>query len=137
MNNSNNSTTTAKVKTAAIPENCRIGGFVLGCQAWTFKVFSILEAIDKTAAAGCKTIEFYPGQKFSPDKSMLKFDHNATEAMIGVVKARLSERGIHAVNYGVVDVPVSELGAGKIFEFAKELKLYGITTESADAIDII
>ena len=30
----------------------RVGGFVLGCQAYTFHRFTAFEAIEKTAAAG-------------------------------------------------------------------------------------
>ncbi len=120
-----------------IPENCLTGGIAIGCQAGTFTQYSVMEAIDKTAAAGGKVIEFYPGQKFSPDKPDLKFDHNATDEMIAAVKAKLAERGIRAVNYGVVEIPNDEAGARKIFEFAKKFELYGITTESVDAIDTI
>jgi sugar phosphate isomerase/epimerase len=122
---------------APIPDDCRTGGIALGCQAWTFKEYSVLEAIDKTAAAGGKVIEFYPGQKFSPEKPDVKFDHNATDEMIAAVKARLAKDGIRAVNYGVVSIPKDEAGARKIFEFAKKFELYGITTESVDAIDTI
>ncbi len=129
----------AALTTAAtpIPENCLTGGIAIGCQAWTFNQYSVMEAIDKTAAAGGKVIEFYPGQKFSPDKPDLKFDHNATDEMIAAVKAKLAERGIRAVNYGVVGIPQDETEARKIFEFAKKFELYGITTESVDAIDTI
>src|SRR3984957_2777864 len=104
-----------------IPEECQTGGFAIGCQAWTFKEFSVMEAIDKTAAAGGKVIEFFPGQKFSPDQPDLKWDHNATDDMIAQVKARLVLRGVRAVNYGVVSIPKDEAGARKIFEFAKKL----------------
>jgi sugar phosphate isomerase/epimerase len=97
----------------------------------------VLEAIDKTAEAGGKVIEFYPGQKFSPDQPDLKFDHNATDEMIATVKARLQKDGIRAVNYGVVGIPKDEAQARKIFEFAKKFELYAITTESVDAIDTI
>lgn len=122
---------------APIPETCLTGGIAIGCQAWTFKEFSVMEAIDKTAAAGGKVIEFFPGQKFSPDKPDLKFDHDASDEMIAAVQARLKERGIRAVNYGVVGIPKDEAGARKIFEFAKKFELYGITTESVDALDTI
>jgi len=122
---------------APIPEDCRTGGIALGCQAWTFKEYSVMEAIDKTAAAGGKVIEFYPGQKFSPEKPDVKFDHNANDEMIAAVKARLAKDGIRAVNYGVVGIPKDEAEARKIFEFAKKFELYGITTESVDAIDTI
>jgi sugar phosphate isomerase/epimerase len=120
-----------------IPENCDIGGFALGCQAWTYKEYTVMEAIDKTAEAGGKIIEFYPGQKFSPEQPDLKFDHNATDEMISQVKARLAKDGIRAVNYGVVDIPQDETQARKIFEFAKKLELYGITTEAVGSIDTI
>src|SRR5665213_784250 len=87
----------------SIPENCQTGGFALGCQAWTFNRFSVMEAIDKTAAAGGKVIEFYPGQTFSPEHPDWKFDHNASDEMISEVQARLKKDGIRAVNYGVVE----------------------------------
>jgi sugar phosphate isomerase/epimerase len=120
-----------------IPDTCQTGGIAIGCQAWTFKEYSVMEAIDKTAAAGGKVIEFYPGQKFSADKPDQKFDHNASDEMIAAVKAKLAERGVRAVNYGVVGIPKDEAGARKIFEFAKKFELYGLTTESVDALDTI
>jgi sugar phosphate isomerase/epimerase len=125
------------VHATPIPESCQTGGIAIGCQSWTFNQYSVMEAIDKTAAAGGKVIEFYPGQKFSPDKPDVKFDHNASDEMIAAVKAKLAERHVRAVNYGVVGIPKDEAGARKIFEFAKTFELYGITTESVDAIDTI
>src|SRR5262245_60346109 len=50
---------------APIPDDCKIGGFALGCQAYTFKNFSAFEAVEKTAQAGATIIEFFPGQKLS------------------------------------------------------------------------
>jgi sugar phosphate isomerase/epimerase len=120
-----------------IPESCLTGGIAIGCQAWTFNHFSVMEAIDKTAEAGGKVIEFYPGQKFSTEQPDLKFDHNASDEMIAAVKARLKKDGIRAVNYGVVDIPKDEAAARKVFEFAKTFDLYGITTESVGSIDTI
>lgn len=122
---------------APIPASCRIGGFALGCQSWTFNHYTVLEAIDKTAEAGGKIIEFYPGQRFSPEHPDWKFDHNATDEMIAEVKARLARDGIRAVNYGVVAIPKNEAQARKIFEFAKKLDLYAITTESVGSMDTI
>lgn len=120
-----------------IPDDCKIGGFAVGCQAWTFNKFSVLEAIDKTAEAGGKVIELYPGQKLSPEQPDVKFDHNASEDIVAKVVAKLAARGIKAVNYGVVPIPSDEKGARKIFDFARKLGLYGITTESVDALDTI
>lgn len=120
-----------------IPDDCKIGGFALGCQAWSFNHYTVMEAIDKTAETGGKVIEFFPGQKFSPEQPDLKWDHNASDDMIAQVQARLQKDGIRAVNYGVVPIPNNEADARKIFEFAKKLGLYGITTESVESIDVI
>ncbi len=122
---------------APIPETCLTSGLALGCQAYTFKAFSVFEAIDKTAAAGGKVIEFYPGQSYGPEKPGVMFDHNATDEMIAAIQARLAERGVRAVNYGVVAIPKDEAAARKIFEFAKKMEFYGITTESVEAITTI
>jgi sugar phosphate isomerase/epimerase len=120
-----------------IPDSCQTGGFAVGCQAWTFNRFSVFEAIDKTAEAGGKVIEFFPGQKLSKEQPDIKFDHNVSDDIIAKVKAKLAEKGIRAVNYGVVGIPKDEAGARKVFEFAKKLDLYGITTESVESIDAI
>ena len=120
-----------------IPDACKTSGFAIGCQSWTFNHYTVIEAIDKTAAAGGKIIEFYPGQKFSLEHPDWKFDQDASDEMISEVKARLAKDDIRAVNFGVVGIPQDEVGARKIFEFAKKLDLYGITTESVESIDTI
>ncbi len=120
-----------------IPEDCKIGGFFIGCQAYTFNRFTVFEAIEKTAQAGGRVIEFYPGQKLSKEEPNVKWDHNAAGETIEKVKAKLAAAKVTAVNYGVVGMPKDEAEARKIFEFAKKLGLCAITTESVDAIDTI
>jgi sugar phosphate isomerase/epimerase len=53
------------------------------------------------------------------------------------MKRHLKKHNIRAVNYGVVPIPKNEKQALKIFEFAKKMELYAITTESVDAIETI
>jgi sugar phosphate isomerase/epimerase len=120
-----------------IPDECKTGGFALGCQAWTFHDFTLFEAIDKTAAAGGRVIELFPGQKLGPDKPRVAFDHNSSDDLIAAVKQRLQAGGIRAVNYGVAGVPNDEAAARKIFHFARKLGLYAITTESAGSVELI
>jgi sugar phosphate isomerase/epimerase len=130
-----------------IPDACKTGGFAIGCQAYSFngyrdsakgfKGFSLFEAIEKAASAGGKVIEFYPGQSLSPEEPGVRFDHNAAPDVCQKVKDKLAKHGLTAVNYGVVGIPKNEADARKIFEFAKAFELYGVTTESADAIDTI
>ena len=50
-----------------IPDANKVGGFAIGCQAYSFNRYSVFEAIEKTAEVGAKVIEFYPGQKLTPD----------------------------------------------------------------------
>ena len=129
--------TTATVSAGKIPAEYRIGSFAMGCQAYTFNRFSVFEAIEKTEQAGGKVIEFYPGQKLSREEPNVKWDHNASDEFIEKVKAQLTQHHLKAVNYGVVGIPRDEAGARKVFEFAKKLGLYGITTESVESIDTI
>lgn len=120
-----------------IPDNFRVGGFAIGCQAYSFNRFTVFEAIEKTEQTGSKVIEFFPGQALSPDQRNVKWDHNASDEVIAAVKAKLAKHGIKAVNYGVVGIPNVEADARKIFEFAKKMDLYGVTTESTESIDLI
>src|SRR5260370_15184159 len=119
-----------------LPADCKVGDFVIGCQAYTFNRFSVFEAIEKTSEAGGKTIEFFPGQKLSPDEPNVKFDHNSSDEVIQKVKDQLAKFHIRPVNYGVVGAR-GDAEWRKIFEFAKKLDLYGITTESVGDLDTI
>lgn len=120
-----------------IPDDQKSGGIAVGCQAYSFNRFSVFEAIEKTAEAGGRVIEFYPGQKLSQEEPNLKWDHNASGELIQKVKDKLARHNVTAVNYGVVGIPADEKEARKIFEFAKTLGLYGITTESDKSMDTI
>jgi sugar phosphate isomerase/epimerase len=129
-------TATAEPK---IPDDYKINGFAIGCQAYTFNRFTAFEAIEKTAAAGGKVIEFYPGQKLSKEDANLKVDHASADvdAVVAKLQAKLKQAGLKAVNYGVVGIPNNEAEARKVFEFAKKMGLRAVTTESADAINVI
>jgi sugar phosphate isomerase/epimerase len=121
---------------APIPDDCKIAGLAVGCQAYTFNRFSAFEAIEKTAQAGGKVIEFYPGQKLSLAQPDVKLHHDASAETIAAVKAQLAKCGVRAVNYGVVGGK-DEAEWRQIFEFAKKLDLYAITTEDVPHLDVI
>ena len=122
-----------------IPDAYRVNGWAIGCQAYSFNRFTAFEAIEKTAQAGGKVIEFYPGQTLSKTDPNLKVDHASPDvaAVISKLKAKLQQHGIKAVNYGVVSIPREEAAARKVFEFARNLALIAVTTESADAINTL
>ena len=85
---------------------------MLGCQAYTFHRFTAFEAIEKTAAAGGKAIEFYPGQSLSPEDKKSKVDANATDETIEKLKAKAKQHGLLIVNFGVVGIPRTKPGRG-------------------------
>src|SRR3954462_9685330 len=106
---------TAAFALTEIPTEYQTEGFALGCQAYTFHRFSAFEAIEKTAAAGGKAIEFYPGQSLSPAGKKSRVHANATDQTIKKVKAKAKQHGLLIVNFGVVGIPKDEAGARKVF----------------------
>ncbi|HTI68380.1 MAG TPA: TIM barrel protein [Candidatus Limnocylindria bacterium] len=116
----------------------RVGGLVVGCQAYTFHRFTAFEAVEKTAAAGGKAIEFYPGQSLSPDEKQTKVVPAASDETIQKLKDKAKKHGLLIVNFGVVAIPRDEAGARQVFEFGKKLGVRALTTEpSPDQLDLI
>ena len=111
---------------APIPDTAKVGQFYAGCQAYSFRLYTVFEAIDKTAQAGGKTIEFYPGQKFD---DTAKWDHNATPEMIAKVKQYLADKGLTAVGYGVVKLGKDAAADRKVFEFCKTMGIGVVVSE--------
>ena len=114
---------------ATIPETAKVGQFYAGCQAYSFRMFSVMEAIEKTAAAGGKTIEFYPKQKLSPEKKDEVFNHESSPEVIAAVKAKLAEQGVTAVGYGVIKLGVDPVADRKVFEFCKTMGIGIVISE--------
>ena len=102
----------------------------LGSQAWTFNRLTFLEAVDRVAALGMKYIEMYPGQQVGPDlpdKTGPGMGPQATAA----VRARLKERGVTLVSYGVTGLPGEEAACRAIFDWAKGMGIETIVAEPA------
>lgn len=132
--------TIAPMCTAAGPgtPNAEKLGWRVGCQAYSFNRFTFFEAVDKVASMGLGYIEAYPGQKLSPEKPDLKFDHDMSEETQAEVKAKLDAAGVKLVIYGVVGLPNDEAECRKIFEFAKVMGIETICSEpTEDAFDVI
>lgn len=104
-------------------------GWRLCCQAWTFRQLSAYETIDTVSRLGIRYIEFYPGQRLSPEQPVLKLDHNLPAERVDAVAARLKEARVRPVNYGVVALPNDEAGARKVFDFAHKLGLETVVSE--------
>src|ERR1700722_14988568 len=88
-----------------IPDECKTGGFFIGCQSYTFSHFTMFEAIDKTLEVGGKVIELGNGQKLSKDDPDVVWNYMAPPAVQEKLKTRLAEAHLRPVNYGVVEIP--------------------------------
>jgi len=124
----------ANLSAAPIPDAAFQNGLAIGCQAYSFKEFSAFEAIAKTKEAGGTIIEFYPGQKLHPDSPKDEVvSHNAGAAVIKSLKDECTRQGIYPVNYGVVAAK-NAAEIRKIMEFAKEMGLYSVCSESTELV---
>ncbi|MDD5327004.1 MAG: sugar phosphate isomerase/epimerase [Phycisphaerae bacterium] len=117
----------------------KAGPWRLAVQAWSFKMFTFYEAIDKTASLGLGYIEAYPDQKISNDNPGSVYDPNMSAEVKQQIKDKLKASGVKLVNCGVwMKLPGDEAGCRKIFEFAKQMGIETIDAEPAeDAFDML
>jgi sugar phosphate isomerase/epimerase len=101
----------------------------LACQAYTFREMSAFETIDLLKRLGIRYVEFYPGQKLSPDRSDLKVGPDLPADQIARLKEKLKDTGIEAISFGVTDLPNDEAVARKTFEFARSMGIKTIVSE--------
>ena len=105
----------------------------LGIQLDTFRNFSFMEALDKTASLGLSWVEAYPGQKFSQEDSEIIFDHNLPETYRNIIRTRLRALGLNLINYGVVNLPDNEDSCRAVFDFARDMGIKTIVAEPETA----
>lgn len=113
------------------------GGFGIAVQCWSFREFTLFEAMEMAALAGAGGIEFYPGQKIGGGHGNAELGMGMDGVVVDAVLEKLAECGLKAWNFGICPVPADEMKARRVFAFAKRLGLYGITTESLDSIEIL
>ena len=112
-------------------------GFAIAVQCWSFKEYTLFEAIEMAAAAGMGGVEVFKGQKLGGDHGDLKFGPDLNDEQVQSVIDHLKKNNLVAVNFGVTGISKDEAEARKTFELAKKLNLYGVTTESLEAIDTL
>ena len=112
-------------------------GFGIAVQCWTFREFTLSEAIGMAAMAGAGGVEMFPGQLIGGAHGTAKLGPGMDAALFDAVSERLREFGLTAYNFGVAEIPGEEASARQTFDFAKRFGMDGITTESIEAIDIL
>jgi sugar phosphate isomerase/epimerase len=120
-----------------IPAECRTGGFAIGCIAYTFDRFTLMEAIEKTAESGGKVIELCAKTKLSKEEPNVAFDYHASPEVIQKVKDKLAQHKLKAVTYALIPFPSTETEARKLFEFGKTFGIRAIVTEQPEYIDLM
>jgi sugar phosphate isomerase/epimerase len=124
-------------KAAPIPQPALTSaGFGISVQCWSFKQFTLFEAIEMAASAGTH-VEIFPGQKIGGDLGDAKIGPDLGDDQLQKVIDHLAAHGVVALNFGVTPISDNEAEARKIFELAKKLNLYGVTTESLKSIDTL
>ncbi|MFT3702790.1 MAG: sugar phosphate isomerase/epimerase [Agriterribacter sp.] len=123
--------------TAAAPASTgSTANFKLGVQLWTFRMFSVADALNKVDSAGIKSIEAFFGQKLGGGmKGNFGPEMNAdTRAKL---KALLQSKGISIVAMGVIS-PANKAEWVKAFDLAKDFGLSYITAEpKKDQWDVV
>jgi sugar phosphate isomerase/epimerase len=103
-------------------------GWRLGMQSYTFHLFPLTEALDKTQELGIKYIEIYPGHKLGGQWGDKAFGFDLDEQTRKEVKELAASKGIKIVGTGVF-VTGNTDDWEKQFAFAKAMDMEFITCE--------
>ncbi|MEI7733611.1 MAG: sugar phosphate isomerase/epimerase [Verrucomicrobiota bacterium] len=113
----------------------------IGIATYTFRNFTVAEAIQKTKEVGASVIEFHLWQKLSPAHSNQQFNVNTLGADQDWLKGRLVEAGIKPVNAHTQNPAAGtdpEVHWRKAFTMAKRLGLRALTGEPpGDQLDLV
>jgi sugar phosphate isomerase/epimerase len=102
-------------------------GWWLGAQAYTFKEFTLAEALDKMDSCGIHYVECYSGQRIG-DGIEGTTDFRMNAATREKVKELFKKKHKKLVAYGVVS-PKDETEWKEVFDFAKAMDIQVITAE--------
>ena len=101
----------------------------LSMQSYTFHLFSVVEALDKTAQLGLQYIEIFPGQRMGGDFGDALFGYHLNEDDQTRLKEIAASKGITIVSSGVWTATSEEWE--KIFSFARNMQMEFISAEPA------
>lgn len=109
----------------------------LAVQMWTFRQFTLFEAIDKASSAGLEWIEVYPGQRIGGDYDQATTHFNMPAEVRQAVKDKLDEAGVRIRAYGVVQ-PDQQQQWRRLFEFCRDMGIQTVTSEpNPDQLDMV
>lgn len=126
-NNPDTKSTTADTTTQTTTSNDVTANWKIGVQMWTFRMFTLAEALDKVDSAGAKNIEAFWGQPLGAGMKD-SFGISMSEDSRNKLKQLLQTKGINMVAMGVIS-PGTRDEWHKAFELAKEFGLSYISAE--------
>ncbi len=106
-------------------------GWKLGAQAYTFRLYTFFEVLDKLDSCGLKYVEASPGRDIGGGMEG-KMDYHMDVTKQQRIRERLQQKGIKWISYGVV-VPKTKEDWLLLFEFSKTMGIQNIVTEPTRA----
>ncbi|WP_164109533.1 MULTISPECIES: sugar phosphate isomerase/epimerase family protein [Sphingobacterium] len=111
-------------------------GWKLGAQAYTFRLFSFAQALDKLDSCDLRYVEAFPGQTIGAG-STEKMGYELSIEGRTLVRRLLKDKGITLHAFGVVGAKDAEEWE-KVFLFAKDMGVKVLNVEPSDAhLDIV
>ncbi|WP_286650388.1 sugar phosphate isomerase/epimerase family protein [Sphingobacterium hotanense] len=111
-------------------------GWKLGAQAYTFRMFSFADALNKIDSAGLRFVEAFPGQTIGAG-STEKMTYELSKEGRDLVKKLLKDKKITLHAYGVVGAKDAEEW-DKVFAFAKDMGVKVINCEpKEEMLDVV
>lgn len=111
-------------------------GWKLGSQAYTFRLFTFAQALDKIDSCDLRYVEAFPGQTVGAG-STEKMGYQLSAEGRDLVRKLLKERGITLHAFGVVGAKDADEWE-KVFAFAKDMGVKVLNVEPSDEhLDIV
>ncbi|MCC6127264.1 MAG: sugar phosphate isomerase/epimerase [Pirellulales bacterium] len=112
-------------------------GWRLGVNTYTFRLFTLFEALDKIASLGLKYAEFSPGARFGKDDATV-VGETMPPAARKTLKKKAADLGIKLITYSGSDVFRDAESSKRTFEFAKEMGAENLYFEApAEKLDLL
>ncbi|NLE39538.1 MAG: sugar phosphate isomerase/epimerase [Pirellulaceae bacterium] len=106
----------------------------LGVAAYSFRLFTFFEAVDKTKELGVKHIEAYQDQVISKE-SPAKLTRDLPDETIEKVRRKLDDAGVTLTGIYIGKIPGDEAGCREVFDFACKLGV-GLIISEPDPEDL-
>jgi sugar phosphate isomerase/epimerase len=128
-----------KAQTSTDTSSADKPGWQLAVHSYTFRLFTIFDAIDKTAALGIKHMSL-SGSVLLDKNAKPVGSVTLADKDMEAIKAKMISAGISwpFVNIGVVQLTTNEVQSRKVFEFAKKWGVDTLVSEpETNALDTV